>query len=571
MKSTIFRIIRILGTIFSFFNVLLFYALRPCWSGISSTLGYKGEGNLILYYLPLLICILLFLILLSDLIVKKFIDKPLVHIIYLSVGVAFFIVNMVIIKLGALDYMRFVWPYFFSGVFYLAILCLIYFMVFIYPTTPLKDNSIFKYGVLVLSSLIVVLVLLNFSINRITVKPVVYAVENNYQIVYSSNSESLAWVEVGDNSYYDTYAGSTKKFSKIHKVEVPMSALDSVKKYTVHTKRTIYGGPFGAFLGKDITLTVNFYPVDSSDGIQYLSFSDIHMNDVNTIKTASTVDKYDFLILAGDAISVVQTFDDANFINKVASEITHGEKPVVYARGNHDVKGRYAEELHKFTGAKGESFYYNFYFDDVYGISLDIGEDHDDDWWEFYGTAHYDEYRNKQVDFLKEEIEKKNYDNYKYHLVVCHIPITFVNKRKNHEELKKELTGLLNQMDIDMLICGHQHDIMIFEPGLVEPYVNLTYNSKYIENKTYKGYYTDFNFPAFMVSKPGFTSSDEPGLSHAKSQIGLYTDVDLVNNVEVCYYINSNGEKVDVMNMFAEKTYGTTITIDLNTKVFTSK
>ncbi len=571
MRKNIFKIIRLVGTLLSIFNSLMFFALRPCWSGISSTLGYKGEGNEILYVLPLLICILLFLVLLSDLILKKLFDKEVIHIIYLALGVVFFIVIMVVIKLGAIDYMRFVWPYFFTEVLYFALLSLIYFMLFIYPKTTLHENKIFKYGVLGLSSLIVVLVLLNFSINRITVKPVVYAVEDNYQIVYTSNSSALAWVEVDNELYYDTYAGSTKKYTKIHKIELPMTVLDSAKKYTIHAQRTIYAGPFGAFLGKDLTLTLNFKPVDSSDGIQYLSFSDIHMNDKNTIKTASKAEEFDFLVLAGDAISVVETFDDANFMNKVAYEITRGEKPVVYARGNHDVKGRYAEELHKFTGSKGESFYYNFYFDNVYGICLDLGEDHDDDWWEFYNTAHYDDYRAKQIEFLEDEISKREFDNYKYHLVVCHIPITFVNNRKNHEYIKKELTTLLNQMDIDMLICGHQHDLMIFEPELVEPFTQLTYNSKYKANKTYKGYLTDFNFPSFMVSKPGFTFSDDPGLSKAKSQIGLYTSVDLVNNIEVCYYINSNGEKVDVMNMFYEKEYGTIITIDLDTKVFTSK
>ena len=133
------------------------------------------------------------------------------------------------------------------------------------------------------------------------------------------------------------------------------------------------------------------------------------------------------------------------------------------------------------------------------------------------------------------------------------------------------MTDLLNQMDIDMLICGHQHDIMIFEPGLVEPETELMFNSEYKKDKKYKGYLTDFNFPAFMVSKPGFTFSDEPSLHSARSQIGLFVDADLVAKKETCYYLNSKGEKVDVMNMWAEKHYGTEITIDLDTKVFTSK
>ena len=570
MKNKIFKIIKILGTAFAFFNVLMFYAMRPCWSGISSTIGYGNGKNIMLYYLPVFICILLFLILISDLVLKKIFKKNWLYILYLAISLVFFVVILVIIKLGAIDYMRFIWPNFFNSLGFLAILLFLYFLLFYYPRSKFIENNVFKYGILGVASILVILSLLNFSINKITYDPVVYAVEDKYQIIFSTNAEATAWVEIGENNYYDTYNGSTKKYTKIHKIEVPMSELDTNKKYTVHTQRSIYCGPFGGFLGRDITKTTNFKPVDTSDGIQYLSFSDIHMNEALATKTASFINDYDFLVLIGDLISDVETFDDANFNNKVAYNITKGEIPVVYARGNHDVKGRYGEELHKFVGAKGENFYYNFYFNDIYGIVLDIGEDHDDDWWEYYGTSHYDEYRQAQLDFLANEIEKKDYDNYTYHIVACHIPVVFVNYRHNHVYVKEEMTKLLNQMDIDMFLCGHQHQLMIFEPGLVTPNTKLEYNPNY-KKDDYNGYLTDFNFPTFMVSKQGFTYGDSTDLATAKSHIGLFVNVDLVNNKELCYYINSRGEKVDVMNMFFDKHYGTEITIDLLTKEFTSK
>ena len=567
MKKTLSLVLRVIGTVFAFFNALMFFAMRPCWSGISSTLGYKGGDNVILYYLPVIICGVLFLLLLSDLIVKKVFNKWWVHSIYLVLHIAFFAAIIVIIKLGAIDYMRFVWPNFFISLGVLAVVLLVYFFLFVYPKVRWKENKAFKYIALSVCGISAVLVLANFSINSITYKPVVYVVEDKYQSVFSTSAEATAWVEIGNKNYYDAYNGSTKKFSKIHKIEVPQDDLDASKRYTVHTQQSIYTGPFGGFLGHDITMAIDFKPVDSSDGLQYLSFSDVHMNDWQTAKTASYVEKYDFLVLAGDLISDVETFDDANFNNLVAYEITQGQIPVVYARGNHDVKGRYGEELHKFVGAKGESFYYNFYLPDTYGVVLDIGEDHDDDWWEYYGTSHYEEYRDAQIAFLQEEVAKRDFDAYKYHLGVCHIPPVFVNYRHNHIHVKEEMTRLLNQMDIDMFLTGHQHQIMIFEPGLIEPNTKLTYNPNY-KNATYNGYLTDFNFPCFMVSKQGFTFSDDTDISTAQSHIGLYVDVDFSANKETCYYLNSNGEKVSTMNMFYDKDYGTEIVIDLNTKQF---
>ena len=78
-----------------------------------------------------------------------------------------------------------------------------------------------------------------------------------------------------------------------------------------------------------------------------------------------------------------------------------------------------AEELYKYVASKNNQYYFNFYLDGVYGIVLDIGEDHDDDYWEYYGTANYDEYRQKQIDFLQKEIESKEYEKYEYRCSVC--------------------------------------------------------------------------------------------------------------------------------------------------------
>ena len=75
MKAKVFLGLRIAGTVLAFFNALMFFALRPCWSGISSTLGYKGGANTFLYNLPVIICVFLFLLLLADLILKKIFKK----------------------------------------------------------------------------------------------------------------------------------------------------------------------------------------------------------------------------------------------------------------------------------------------------------------------------------------------------------------------------------------------------------------------------------------------------------------------------------------------------------------
>ena len=97
--------------------------------------------------------------------------------------------------------------------------------------------------------------------------------------------------------------------------------------------------------------------------------------------------------------------DDWKLPNWVAYELTKGEIPVIYARGNHELKGKYMEEFHDYVGAKGEDFFYKFSFGNVYGLVLDIGEDHDDNYWEYYDTCDFREYRNEQLELVRVKYE----------------------------------------------------------------------------------------------------------------------------------------------------------------------
>ena len=97
----------------------------------------------------------------------------------------------------------------------------------------------------------------------------------------------------------------------------------------------------------------------------------------------------------------------------------------------------------------------------------------------------------------------------------------------------------------------------------------MPYNPEYKSGKN-KGNVTDFNFPAFLISKRGLTQTDSDKLTQ-KTQIGLSVKVDLNANIEKVIYNNSNGDKVYMVNPFANIAYGEEIVIDLTTKVFEKK
>ena len=552
--------------VLSFFNLILFFSIRMCWSGISKTLGYEDSNSVFILWLPVIIWFILIIIFgLNIFFFLKKRNKNLWSYIMNGVNTLFLIVNIVIVILGAIDYMFFAWPYVFKYIGMALLGLIVIFFIFIYPKTILKDNNLFKYSCIGLVSLISAGVVCNVTFNSIKYKPAVYIVENEYQIVFGSNVEALAWVEVDDKRYYEDYAGYYNSTKKMHKVIVPMDVLDNAKEYTIGTQKLTYRGPFGGFKGREIEETYSFRPVDTSDGLNYYSISDVHMG-LECSKKASDYNKNkELLILAGDTISMIDTYRDAAYTNKVAYELTKGEIPVIYARGNHELKGKYMEEFHDYVGANGEDFFYKFSFGNVYGIVLDIGEDHDDDYWEYYDTCDFNEYRNRQLELIKSELESKEYLNYDYRLVVCHIPIPFINARHNHVDFKKDVTTLLNQMDIDMVISGHQHDLLVFEPGLITPFTDLTYNKDFVKSgKTTKAYLTDFNFPSFTVSKRGYTQTDDSSLT-LNSQIGLTIKVDFNNKTQTCIFNNSKGEKVNIVNPYYDVDYKDEIVYSIET------
>ena len=541
---------------------LFWFAMRVIWSGISKVVADVlggGAPNDFMLNLPLFISIFLWVVFALAVLNLIFMKNRLWPKIALtSVLGVFSVAAMVVVVMGAIDYLYFIWPKFFLSLFVSIGIILFALLLFFPPVKNCKLCIGLKCATVGFAILACIFHGYGVSIGSyFTYEPVVYAVEAEYQIVFSTNHSATAWVEVGGEKYYDLFAGSMKSRDTVHKISVPQEKLDSAKGYSIHAEKMIYRGPFGGFKGGEISKSYNFRPVDSSDGLVYYTITDAHHARDGAVKAALSVENLDFLVILGDTVGMIEYEGDVQLSNLIAHDVTKGEIPVVYARGNHEIKGEYAEELYKYVGSKGESFYYWFTLSDVFGITLDLGEDHDEGWWEFYDTDRFTLYHEEQTRFLEELVETKPYENYKYTLVACHIPIQFVNSRKDHEEVKADWTALLNQIEPDIALYGHQHDLYPFLEGQETMYNNkrkLVYNSlfKGEEGKTYGGYLTDYKFNGFIAGRRGLGQTDEVGAFNLSDYVGFAVKVDLDAGKQICRYTNSRGEAVPVYNPFVE-------------------
>ena len=541
---------------------LFWFAMRVIWSGISKVLSEAaGETapDAFMLELPLYISVFLWIVFALAVINlvwnrrKKWPGITLAAVLGVMTAA-----SVVVVVMGAVDYLYFILPKFFLSL--LVSLCVAAFaaLVFFPPVKNSKCCLALKCALVALVVLISVFRGYGVTLgSRFTYEPVVYAVEDTYQIVFSTNHSATAWVEIDGEKYFDLFAGSMKSQDTVHKITVPQEKLDAAKEYSIHAEKMIYRGPFGGFKGKEISKEYSFRPVNSGDGLVFYTITDAHHARTGAVEAALSVENLDFLVILGDSVGMVEYEKDVQFTNLVAHDVTKGEIPVVYARGNHEIKGAYAERLHQYVGSKNESFYYWFALSDVFGITLDLGEDHDEGWWEYYGTDQFALYHSEQTKFLEELVSAKPYESYNYTLVACHIPVQFVNSRKDHVEVKAAWTQLLNQIEPDLAVYGHQHDLYPFLEGQETMYNEknkLVYNSQFKgeAGKTYGGYLTDYAFNGFIAGRRGTAQDDDIGALNRSDHVGLAVYVDLTSQTQTCRYINTDGEVVSVYNPFVE-------------------
>lgn len=540
---------------------LFWFAMRVIWSGISKVVaefvGADAPSDFMLN-LPLYISIFLWVIFALSVANLVYLNRKRWSKITLTALLGVFsVASAVVVVMGAVDYLYFILPKFFTSL--LVSLCIASFALLLFsPAKKCKTCAVLR--CILIALVVLTAVIYGYGIDfgsRFTYEPVVYAVEDTYQIVFSTNDSAAVWVEIDGERFYDLYAGSMRSKDSVHKVTVPQDKLDAARGYSIHAEKMIYRGPFGGFKGKEISKSYSFRPVDSSDGLVYYTITDVHHAKDGAVPAALSVEGLDFLVILGDSVGMTEYEKDAQYSNLIAHEVTGGEIPVVYARGNHEIKGEYGEELYKYVGSKNEKFYYWFKMSDVFGITLDLGEDHDPGWWEYYETDQFTLYHDEQTEFLQELVDSKAYENYGYTLVACHIPIQFVNSRKDHVSVKAAWTELLNLIEPDLAVYGHQHDLYPFLEGQATMYNEkgrLVYNSQFkgTSGKTYGGYLTDYAFNGFIAGRRGTTQTDDIGSLNRSEHIGLAVRADLDGNTQTCFYVNSRGEKVSVYNPFVE-------------------
>ena len=531
------------------FNLLVFFSIRSMWSGIIAIAGKPAP------YILMAILTVTTLVTTAFSMKQKYCKLTMIwdyvwNVIFL--GLNGYILSV------TLDSISFFIREFLSGLLFVGAIAIFIFLAFYSSRITWLQQAWVRITCMCVLVIAGFLICFDISLtNSIPKTPVVYAVNDTYQITFTTKAKGEAWVVIDGKEYNDTYAGYRKTENTIHKIEVPAEVLDNASEYTVYTRAMYLRGPYESLKGSTISKTFSWKGIDDSDGINYYVFSDNHTNTKSPAAAALNSGKsLDFLIACGDTVNWIDTETELTSLLYLASDITKGEIPVIYARGNHETKGVRADEFHNYVGSDGENFYYTFRIKNIWGIVLDVGEDHADDHVEFAGLSKFADYQAKQTAFIEEVLANAateyNAEGVDYRIGICHIPLTLTAEDDYLTELKSTWVNYLNQMNLDIMYGGHLHELWYidseFEDGAILTQIPA-YSGKESDNTTHL--MTNANFSTILVSRR--SDSQLPTVKENvfdKLYIGVLASVE--GDETLLKYTNEKGEVVKTISPWFE-------------------
>ena len=304
--------------------------------------------------------------------------------------------------------------------------------------------------------------------NSLTVGATVFLVENEYQIVWETRFPGAGWVTVDGVVFTDTIAGNFNWNDNIHNVSVPIDVLDAAGEYTIHWQQ-VRRDILVTDLGPSHSRTYSFRPIDFSDGLQIYHLADTHSIVHPAAQTARFWgDDLDLLILNGDILSDLLVPGMLIDGMRLAYAVTGGERPVLYARGNHETRGPWANRLHRYVGAPGpDRYFFTTRVGPLWIAVYDLGELEADDHDNHDGLVDFARYRARQTAFFDAVLESAdtefNAPGVEHRLLVSHIPVG--GYLRACQASQQTWVAQTNRMNLDLALHGHGHRVQFYPAG----------------------------------------------------------------------------------------------------------
>jgi predicted phosphodiesterase len=198
--------------------------------------------------------------------------------------------------------------------------------------------------------------------------------------------------------------------------------------------------------------------------VSFSVITDTH-EDVRLIESLNQLivwDSTDFLVHAGDAFHWIDTEEQLlrAWLRPTISGLAH-DKPLILARGNHEMRGPYARRLSDYVPTPEGRFYYARDAGPVHLIVLDTGEDKPDDTNVYAELNRTVPYRADELAWFREHVAThERVAEAPFRVIVMHDPSWGWLADGPDAWLETA-----NGAGVDLVIAGHRHRFSHTPPG----------------------------------------------------------------------------------------------------------
>lgn len=310
--------------------------------------------------------------------------------------------------------------------------------------------------------------------------PSVFVIGNEYEIIVNTQNNGIVWLEIDGKKYYEENSGVLSSEKNITKIRIPQNVLNETKAYSVVYRETINRKAYYSQMGDPQSVDFVFKPLTKTKDIHIYHVADVHYRfDMAQVACSYFGEDTDLFVVNGD-IGEVETIENYEEVCKFVGEISKGEIPVIFVRGNHDTRGKLAEKFTDYFPANGKDTYFSFEIGCLNGVALDCGEDKIDEHKEYgameyfkadkpevYGGVNvFSAFRQRQLAYLQ-SLKK---DESKLTFAISHIcPVMTTQTKGNSFDIERECyqawNDNLERIGIKFMLCGHLHKAFILPSG----------------------------------------------------------------------------------------------------------
>lgn len=271
--------------------------------------------------------------------------------------------------------------------------------------------------------------------------------------------------------------------------------------YRVVSKEILYYGAYNKQFGNSAISDIYSFTTAPTESTNFtaLILNDLHKNRevVDALTSNLKGAKFNFVVLNGDCIDDPASEADAlQFMSHLHQKIDASNTPLIYLRGNHEIRNSYSIKLSNLVSFMGGKPYGAFNWGATHFTFLDCGEDKPDSTWVYYGLNNFTKFREDQSKFITQEIKSKEFKRADKRILLHHIPL-YGNPQQWHNICTDLWSPLLLKAPYNLAINAHTHSYRYIAKGQEEaPFPVVIGGGNKLDSAT-----------AFILTKTGATTT----------------------------------------------------------------